>query len=205
MYHTAFIETALDDPEHINIDGYGEELHEVVDKLLISLKKLIDSADNGRMIKEGIKTVIVGKPNAGKSSLLNLLVGEEIAIVTDIEGTTRDILEENINLGGISLNMIDTAGIRDTKDVVEKIGVDRAIQSAKDADLVIYVADVSRDLDKNDFEIMKMIQDKQVLILLNKSDLESVIEKEDIKKYLDKPMIEISAKKKMVWKNWKKH
>ena len=194
LYHTAFIETALDDPEHINIDGYGEELHEVVDKLLISLKKLIDSADNGRMIKEGIKTVIVGKPNAGKSSLLNLLVGEERAIVTDIEGTTRDILEENINLGGISLNMIDTAGIRDTKDVVEKIGVDRAIQSAKDADLVIYVADVSRDLDKNYFEIMKMIQDKQVLILLNKSDLESVIEKEDIKKYLDKPMIEISAK-----------
>lgn len=194
LYHTAFIETALDDPEHINIDGYGEELHQVVDKLLIILKKLIDSSDNGRMIKEGIKTVILGKPNAGKSSLLNLLVGEERAIVTDIEGTTRDILEENINLGGISLNIVDTAGIRDTKDIVEKIGVNKAIQSAKYADLVIYVVDVSRNLDENDFEIMKIIQDKQVLILLNKSDLESVVKKEDIKRYLNKPMIEISAK-----------
>ena len=157
LYHTAFIETALDDPEHIDVDGYGEILRGIVEKLLEELQKLIDSADNGRIMKEGIRTVIVGKPNAGKSSLLNVLVGEERAIVTDIEGTTRDILEEHINLHGVSLNIIDTAGIRDTKDVVEKIGVDRAKSQMNDADLIIYVVDVSRPLDENDSEIMQMI------------------------------------------------
>lgn len=194
LYHTAFIETALDDPEHISVDGYGETLKKVVDNLLEEIRRLLISADNGRIIKEGIKTVIVGKPNAGKSSLLNVLVGEERAIVTDIEGTTRDVLEENIQLQGVSLNIMDTAGIRETKDVVEKIGVDKAKNHANEADLIIYVADASRPLDDNDEEIIEMIRDKQVIVLLNKSDLDMVVTKEELQEKLNKPMIVISAK-----------
>ena len=194
IYHTAFIETALDDPEHISVDGYGEKLRITVDKLLKELDELLRTSDNGRIIKEGIKTVIVGKPNAGKSSLLNVLVGEDRAIVTDIAGTTRDVLEESIQLQGISLNIMDTAGIRDTEDIVEKIGVDKAKAHANEADLVIYVVDASRELDENDFEIIEMIQDKKAVILLNKSDLDTVVSKDMVKLYIDKPMIEISAK-----------
>ena len=194
IYHTAFIETALDDPEHISVDGYGEKLRVTVDKLLGELDELLKTSDNGRIIKEGIKTVIVGKPNAGKSSLLNVLVGEDRAIVTDIAGTTRDVLEESIQLQGISLNIMDTAGIRDTEDIVEKIGVDKAKAHANEADLVIYVVDASRDLDENDFEIMEMIQDKKAVVLLNKSDLDTVVTKDMVRKHIDKAMIEISAK-----------
>ena len=194
LYHTAFIETALDDPEHISVDGYGEKLKETVDKLLLEIQELLKNSDNGRIMKEGIKTVIVGKPNAGKSSLLNVLVGEDRAIVTDIEGTTRDVLEESIQLQGISLNIMDTAGIRDTSDIVEKIGVDKAKNHANDADLVIYVVDASRELDENDFEIIQMIQEKKAVILLNKSDLATVVTKDMVKSYIEKPMIEISAK-----------
>ncbi|EGG81878.1 tRNA modification GTPase TrmE [Lachnospiraceae bacterium 2_1_46FAA] len=194
LYHTAFIETALDDPEHISVDGYGETLKKVVDNLLEEIRRLLISADNGRIIKEGIKTVIVGKPNAGKSSLLNVLVGEERAIVTDIEGTTRDVLEENIQLQGVSLNIMDTAGIRETKDVVEKIGVDKAKNHANEADLIIYVADASRPLDDNDEEIIEMIRDKQAIVLLNKSDLDMVVTKKELQEKLNKPMIVISAK-----------
>ena len=194
IYHTAFIETALDDPEHISVDGYGETLRVTVDKLLADLDELLKTSDNGRIIKEGIKTVIVGKPNAGKSSLLNVLVGEDRAIVTDIAGTTRDVLEESIQLQGISLNIMDTAGIRDTEDIVEKIGVDKAKTHANEADLVIYVVDASRDLDENDFEIMDMIQDKKAVVLLNKSDLDTVVTKDMIRKHIDKPILFISAK-----------
>ena len=194
LYHTAFIETALDDPEHISVDGYGEKLKETVDKLLGELEELLKTSDNGRIMKEGIQTVIVGKPNAGKSSLLNVLVGEDRAIVTDIAGTTRDVLEESIQLNGISLNIMDTAGIRSTDDVVEKIGVDKAKSYANEADLIIYVVDASRELDENDFEIIKMIQDKKAVILLNKSDLTTVVTKDIIQSYIEKPMIEISAK-----------
>ena len=194
IYHTAFIETALDDPEHISVDGYGEKLKVTVDKLLEELEELLKSSDNGRIIKEGIKTVIVGKPNAGKSSLLNVLVGEDRAIVTDIAGTTRDVLEESIQLQGISLNIMDTAGIRDTDDIVEKIGVDKAKNYANEADLIIYVVDASRELDANDFDIMQMIQDKKAVILLNKSDLTTVVTEEMVKKYIEKPILQISAK-----------
>lgn len=194
LYQTAFIESALDDPEHISLDGFAEKLVDKVDELLKILQKLLDAADNGRMIQEGIRTVIVGKPNAGKSSLLNALVGQERAIVTDIEGTTRDILEESIQLNGISLNIMDTAGIRQTEDVVEKIGVDRAKSQMNEADLIIYVVDASRNLDENDFEIIKMIREKKAIVLLNKSDLETIVTKAMLGKYLNKPMIEISAK-----------
>ena len=194
IYHTAFIETALDDSEHIEIDGYGEKLKVVVDENLLRIKQLLDTADDGRVMREGIKTVIVGKPNAGKSSLMNVLVGEERAIVTDIAGTTRDVLEENIQLQGISLNIMDTAGIRQAEDLVEKIGVDKAKLNAGQADLIIYVVDASLPLDENDYEIIEMIKDKNAIILLNKTDLSTVITKQMLKTKIEKPMIEISAK-----------
>ena len=165
--------------------------------LIKEIEKLLSTADNGKLMKEGIKTVIVGKPNAGKSSLLNTLVGEERAIVTDIAGTTRDVLEEQINLNGIILNVIDTAGIRETEDVVEKIGVDRAKKYLNNADLVIYVVDTSTALDENDFEIMEMLKDRQTIILLNKSDLKPLTTSSDIVKYVDKKMIQISAKEQL--------
>ncbi len=178
IYEIAFIESALDDPEHISLDGYEEHLQEKMDSILMRVEKLISSADNGKMLKEGINTVIVGKPNAGKSSLLNRMVGEERAIVTDIAGTTRDILQESIKLHGIGLNIIDTAGIRSTEDVVEKIGVERAKEYAGKADLILYVVDASIPLDDSDREIMSVIKDKKVVILLNKSDLDMVVSEE---------------------------
>ena len=194
LHHTAFIETALDDPEHYDIDGYAKDLEKVVDHLLKKVQRLIDTADDGRIMKEGVRTVIVGKPNAGKSSLLNALLGEDRAIVTDIAGTTRDVLEENIQLQGISLNIMDTAGIRDTEDIVEKIGVDKAKSYAEEADLIIYVVDASRPLDESDFEIINMIKNKKAIVLLNKTDLSTIINKKELKVWINKPTIEISAK-----------
>ena len=194
LYEIAFIESALDDPEHISTEGYSEKLGKITQELLGEIGKLIASAEDGLLRKEGIRTVIVGKPNAGKSSLLNLLVGEERAIVTDIAGTTRDALEESIRLNGISLNIIDTAGIRSTDDVVEKIGVERAKKYLNNADLVIYVVDTSTALDENDHEIMELLKDRHAIVLLNKSDLSPVTTVEDIRKHLDKKMISISAK-----------
>ncbi len=193
IYEIAFIESALDDPEHISLEGYPEKLWIKTDFLLNSLEKLISSADNGKLVKEGINTVIVGKPNAGKSSLLNLLVGEEKAIVTDIAGTTRDALEESIKLHGIGLNIIDTAGIRFTEDVVEKIGVEKAKQYATDADLVIYVVDSSVDFDENDYEILELIQDKKCIVLLNKTDLESKVSEEDLRKKIKEDTVIIKT------------
>ena len=149
---------------------------------------------DGKLVKEGIKTVIVGKPNAGKSSLLNTLLGEERAIVTDIAGTTRDILEETILLHGISLRIIDTAGIRDTEDVVEKIGVEKAIDSAKDADLVLFVVDSSIPLDENDREIMELLKDKKAIVILNKADLEQVVTEGELQEITDHPIVSVSAK-----------
>ena len=194
LHEIAFIESALDDPEHISLNGYPEKLSGIVSDVIKKIDKLLANSDNGKMLKEGISTVIVGKPNAGKSSLLNSLVGEEKAIVTDIAGTTRDVLEEQINLNGILLNIIDTAGIRDTEDVVEKIGVERAKKYLNNADLVIYVVDTSTALDENDHEIMELLKDRHAIVLLNKSDLSPVTTVEDIKKHLDKKMISISAK-----------
>lgn len=194
LYEIAFIESALDDPEHISIDGYGEKLKVVVEECIKKVEHLLETSDNGRILKEGINTVIVGKPNAGKSSLMNTLLKKERAIVTDIAGTTRDVLEEQMNLNGITLNIIDTAGIRDTEDVVEKIGVDRAKDYLLNADLIIYVVDSSTSLDENDIHIMEMIKDRTSIILLNKSDLETVTTEEMIQKYLDHEVIKVSMK-----------
>ena len=194
IHEIAFIESALDDPEHISLESYPQTLHITVDKIMSNIDNLLKSFDNGRILKEGINTVIVGKPNAGKSSLLNILVGEERAIVTEIAGTTRDVLEEQINLNGVTLNVMDTAGIRNTNDIVEKIGVDRALKYAESADLVIYVIDASTSLDESDYEIIKLLKNKNAIVLLNKSDLETKITTDDIKKLLDKKVISISAR-----------
>lgn len=186
LYQIAFIESALDDPEHISLDGYPEQLATKVTYFQQEIATLLATADNGRLIKEGISTVIVGKPNAGKSSLLNMLLGEDRAIVTEIAGTTRDALHETINLHGISLNMIDTAGIHETQDVVEKIGVERAKKYAMDADLILYVVDASGNIDEDDQNIISLLDGKKAIILLNKSDLENKITEESLKENLAK-------------------
>ena len=194
LHEIAFIESALDDPEHVSLDGYPEQLHGIMSDAHAKVKKLLDSSDNGKMLKEGINTAIVGKPNAGKSSLLNILVGEERAIVTEIAGTTRDILQEQIQIGGIGLNVIDTAGIRDTEDIVEKIGVNKSREYIEKADLIIYVVDSSTELDENDQEIIEAIQDKKAIVLLNKSDLDTKTDATVLEKRLNKPILSISAK-----------
>lgn len=194
IHEIAYIESALDDPEHISLDGYSNELRKKIVESSDQIEKLLQSADNGRILKEGINTVIIGKPNAGKSSLLNVLLGEDRAIVTEIAGTTRDILEEQINLGGITLNMIDTAGIRNTTDIVEQIGVAKAKEYAAGADLIIYVIDASTKLDENDFEIMELLDEKHSIVLLNKSDLAPVTSVLDVREHLNASVISISAK-----------
>lgn len=184
LYEIALIESALDDPEHISLEDYPEKLKEKVSVIRGKLKKLLDSFHDGKILREGIQTVIIGKPNAGKSSLLNKLIGEDRAIVTEVAGTTRDILEEVISLEGITLNIIDTAGIRDTEDIVEKIGVEKTKRAIGEADLIIYMVDASVPLDKNDFTIMKMIEEKNIIILLNKSDLTLCVTEMDFPKHM---------------------
>lgn len=193
LYQIAYIESALDDPEHVSLEGYSGELSVIVENVSEELQYLVDKASDGKMIQEGIKTVILGKPNAGKSSLMNVLVGENKAIVTDIAGTTRDILEEYINLHGITLRIIDTAGIRDTDDVVEKIGVGRARETAKDADLILYVVDSSIPLDENDEEIISMLAEKKAIVLYNKTDLSPAVDMEEIRKKTGHKVIPVSA------------
>lgn len=194
LNHVAYIEAALDDPEHISLDNYVNNIEKDVDNCVDNVYKLLKTSDNGRIMRDGIRTVILGKTNAGKSSLLNALAKEERAIVTDIEGTTRDVLEEQVNLGGVTLNLVDTAGIRKTDDYVESIGVEKAKKYAQDADLVIFVVDSSRPLDKNDDDIISLIQNKNVIVLLNKSDMEQVVKPEDLKNLNKFSMISISAK-----------
>ena len=193
LYQIAFIESALDDPEHISLEGYPEKLRKIVDEEYEKVETLLKSADDGRMIQEGIKTVILGKPNAGKSSLLNFLVGEDRAIVTDIAGTTRDTLEEYISLHGINLRIIDTAGIRETEDVVEKIGVGKAKKMAEDADLILYVVDSSLPLDENDREIMELLGGRKSIVIYNKTDLESVVDIKELKEKTGSPVIPVSV------------
>ena len=192
--HVAYIEAALDDPEHISLDNYVDNVKNDVDNCVHIVDNLVKNAENGRIMHDGINTVILGKTNAGKSSLLNALAKEERAIVTDIEGTTRDVLEEQINIGGITLNLIDTAGIRKTEDIVENIGVEKAKKIASNADLIIYVVDGSRPLDNNDTEIMELIKEKKVIVLLNKSDIGQIVSKNDLNCLSCYDIISISAK-----------
>ena len=193
LHQIAYIETALDDPEHFDLTGYPQELQGLVEKEGENISELLKTADDGRMIQEGIKTVILGKPNAGKSSLLNFLVGEDRAIVTEIAGTTRDILEEYISLNGITLRMIDTAGIRETEDIVEKIGVGKAKQMAEDADLILYVVDSSLPLDDNDHEIMELLSGRKSIVIYNKTDLEAAVDIEELKEKTGSPVIPVSV------------
>lgn len=193
LHHIAYIETALDDPEHFDLEGYPQELLEVAEEQKKKVQKLLSSADDGKMIQEGIRTVILGKPNAGKSSLLNFLVGEDRAIVTEIAGTTRDTLEEYISLHGISLRIIDTAGIRETEDVVEKIGVEKARQMAEKADLILYVVDSSQPLDKNDEEIMELLRGRKSIVIYNKTDLDSAVDMESLKQKTGSQVIPVSV------------
>lgn len=194
LYEIAYIESALDDPEHISLEGYPQKLCVKVDNFLKESEELLTGAEEGRVLREGIRTVIVGKPNVGKSSLLNVLAGDERAIVTEIAGTTRDALEEQIRIRGLTLNLVDTAGIRETEDVVERIGVDRAKNMVNEADLVLYVVDSSSVLDENDEEIISFLKDQNVIVLLNKSDLPSAVNSEMVQERLSKPVISVSAR-----------
>lgn len=190
----AYIEAALDDPEHISLDNYGDKLLITVDNYIDKVDNLIKTVDNGKIFTQGVKTVIIGKPNAGKSSILNILAGYDRAIVTDIAGTTRDTIEEQINLAGITLNLVDTAGIRNTKDIVEEIGVNRAKELVEEADLILYVVDSSTELDENDYNILNIIKNRKTVILLNKSDLDTVTDADSISKITDSKVISVSAK-----------
>ncbi|MBQ0060017.1 MAG: tRNA uridine-5-carboxymethylaminomethyl(34) synthesis GTPase MnmE [Lachnospiraceae bacterium] len=215
LTHLARIEASLDDPEHLGFedeeddsftddylipekmssDVYRQKLGADLDQAEEKLDHMLEHYEDGRLRREGIRTVILGKPNAGKSSILNLLSGEERAIVTDIAGTTRDTLEEMVNLGGLTLVLTDTAGIHETDEVVERIGVEKAEKAADEADLILFVADVSRPLDEDDKKILSRIKDRKVIILLNKSDLPKQVEMADISHFLDAPSVIFSAAK----------
>lgn len=194
LHEIAYIESALDDPENYSLDKYPKKLEKIINYMQKDIDKLINSFSNGKIIKEGVETVIIGRPNAGKSSLLNLLLKEDRAIVSDIEGTTRDIIREYIKLGDISLNIVDTAGIRNTEDYIEKIGVDKAKNIAINADFILLVIDATKSLSEEDIELIDYIKDKKAIILLNKADSEILLSVDDIKKYTDKKIILFSAK-----------
>ena len=175
IYQMAFIESALDDPENYDLTGFSDSLIKIINPIITEIDSLIATSDEGKIRKDGIKTVIIGKPNAGKSSLLNALTGDERAIVTDIAGTTRDIIEETVRLGDIILHLIDTAGIRNTEDIIEKIGVDKAKAMVNDAELVLYILDSTSEIDDEDKEIISLCRNKKTIVLLNKDDLSSDI------------------------------
>ena len=191
---TAFIEAALDDPEHISLEGFSEQCQGHVEEILSDIQELLKHQREGRLLKEGIQTVIVGKPNAGKSSLLNCLVKADKAIVSNIPGTTRDTVEEDIRIGSLSLHLIDTAGIRETEDIVEEIGVNRAKEGIEKADCVLLVLDGSLPLEEEDRKILALLEGKKAVVLLNKMDKESILQKEELEKLSGFPVLPISAK-----------
>lgn len=196
LHQLGYIEAALDDPEHISLDGFAEQLRKIMIGHIQKLNKLLLNFDDGRMKSEGINTVIVGKPNAGKSSLMNLMLQQERAIVTNIAGTTRDVLEEKVVLGNIILNLIDTAGIHETEDIVENMGVDKAVDYIEKADFIIYVMDASDKLNEADEQIIQLLQDKKGIILFNKSDLNLVLNEKEINSRLNWMIIPFSNETK---------
>lgn len=196
LYQIAYIESAIDDPENYELVNFRKNLEEVNIKIITRIKYLLKLSENGAILKEGIKTVILGKPNVGKSSFLNKMIGEDKAIVTDVAGTTRDVLEEYIRIKGIGLKIIDTAGIRSTEDVVEKIGVSKAKKYAENADLIIFIVDSSVKIDESDKEIIQLIKDKKLIILFNKTDLKAEISSEDINNLF----LEVSNRKKNTYR-----
>lgn len=192
------IEVTIDYPEYDTPDVTEKELSDMLDSVEEKLEKLEKSFDNGKIIKEGIKTVIIGRPNAGKSSLLNAILKEDRAIVTQYEGTTRDTIEEFVTVNGIPLKLIDTAGIRDAKDEVEKIGIEKSKELVKEADLIIAIFDASEDLTKEDMEILDLIKDKKTIIILNKSDLQQkIVEQDERLTKVSSDIIKISALNKI--------
>lgn len=193
LHETAFIEAALDDPEHISLDGYYDKLNVILNDVKDTLESIILNFNNGKILKDGINTVIVGKPNAGKSSIMNKIIGRDRAIVTDIAGTTRDVLEENVSINGIMLNLIDTAGVRETDDIIEKIGVEKTLSEINNADLVFYVVDSSSKLDDDDKRILNLIYDMNVIIILNKNDLHTVTSTDEILNVIKKPIVSVSS------------
>ena len=192
----AHLEVSIDFAEEDVEEITYQTLEEKALELRNEIKKLYDTAESGKILRDGLKTVIVGKPNVGKSSLLNSILGENRAIVTDIAGTTRDVIEEFVNIKGIPLKIVDTAGIRETEDVVEKIGVEKSRESFSTADLVIMVLDASRKLSEEDMEILESLKNKKTIVLLNKMDLEPQIELEKIEEFVNsEDIIKISALK----------
>ena len=177
----AYIEAALDDPEHYSLDGFSDQLRADTEEWKTKVEQLICTAEEGRLVREGINTAIIGKPNAGKSSLLNVLAGSDLAIVTEIAGTTRDVLTQTLRIGDVVLNVADTAGIREAKDKVEQIGIERALSCALDSDLVLYVADASLPIDEWDRKILEYLSGRKIIALLNKSDLPAVTGPEQIR------------------------
>ncbi len=193
----AFIEAALDDPEHIDVDEYRETLECHIAEVSESISELIAGFHNGKLIREGVNTVILGKPNAGKSTLLNLFAGEERAIVTEIAGTTRDLLEVPVMVDGIQLNITDTAGLRDTEDVVERIGVERAKESAERADLILYLLDAGKEIEADEITFIRRLEAERLILLVNKSDLaqeEKKLRLNELEAELGTSVIAISAK-----------
>lgn len=188
------VDVSIDYPEYDVEDVTNSQISEMLDSVQTKLEILEKSFDNGKLIKEGIKTAIIGKPNAGKSSLLNAILKEDRAIVTEYEGTTRDTIEEFVNIEGVPLKLIDTAGIRDAKDEVEKIGIKKSKEIANDADLVIAIFDSSKELTKEDLEILNIIKNKKSIVLLNKADLNSVLNENDERfKEITENVLKISA------------
>ena len=194
LYETAYIEAALDDPEHYDLTGYSEELYTKLQKILSELRTLYSTSEDGKIMREGIATVILGRPNVGKSTLMNVLSGTDTAIVTEIAGTTRDVLEERISIGGVPLRMMDTAGIRSTEDVIEKIGVEKALKCAENADLILYVIDAASPFSEEDRNLLTQLSGRKMIILLNKSDLEQKTDETEVSAAADAPVIAVSAK-----------
>ena len=183
IHESAFIESAIDDPEHYELEGFSNKLKTIVEEINSEIEKLVKSFDTGKLLNEGINCCIIGRPNVGKSSVFNAMIGEEKAIVTSIPGTTRDTIETMVNYEGLTLKLLDTAGIHDTSDKVELIGIDRAKNALEKADLIFAVFDSADKLNSEDKNILSLCENRKVIIILNKTDLNPVIDEMEFKNY----------------------